>query len=126
MYRYLTNDESSEARISEIDKRLEIMLDDGDVDLVVDKRELNQGRKAQFEAFWKGVDSLLEEYGKAVDDRRHGPDVAHMPQYLISSAKLLQNYLLVPPYPLNRGYVFNSGHGTDFQRLPNIIIVDLT
>ncbi len=47
--------------------------------MVVDKRELNQGRKEQFEVFWKGVDSLLEEYGKAVDDRRHGPDVAHMP-----------------------------------------------
>ncbi len=22
---------------------------------------------------------MLEEYGKAVDDRRHGPDVAHLP-----------------------------------------------
>lgn len=79
MYRYLTDDNSSEAQAFEIDQRLEMMLDDPDVDLVVDKRELNQGRKPQFEVFWKGVDTLLEEYGKAVDDRRHGPDVAHMP-----------------------------------------------
>ena len=25
------------------------------------------------------MDVLLESYGKAVDDRRHGPDVAHLP-----------------------------------------------
>ena len=64
---------------ADIDKRLELMLDDPDVDLVVDRRELNPGRRSHFEAFWKGVDALLEEYGKAVDDRRHGPDVAHLP-----------------------------------------------
>ena len=37
-----------------------------------------EGRQ-KYEEFWKGVDALLEEYGKAVDDRRHGPDVAHLP-----------------------------------------------
>ena len=79
MYSFLTGNSCSESQSSEIDKRLQMMLDDPDVDLVVDNRELNAGRKSQFELFWKEVDVLLEEYGKAVDDRRHGPDVAHLP-----------------------------------------------
>ena len=79
MYRFLTDDSTSEVQNADIDKRLEVMLDDPDVDLVVDRREINPGRPSHFEAFWKGVDILLEEYGKAVDDRRHGPDVAHLP-----------------------------------------------
>lgn len=79
MYSFLTGDSCSELQSSEIDKRLQMMLDDPDVDLVVDKRQLNAGRESQFELFWKEVDVLLEEYGKAVDDRRHGPDVAHLP-----------------------------------------------
>ena len=89
MYRYLTDDSTSESQNLDIDKRLEMMLDDPDVDLVVDKRELNQGRKSNFEAFWKEVDMLLEEYGKAVHERRHGPDVAHMP-FAISIPDLIK------------------------------------
>ncbi len=76
MYRYLTDDCTFEPQSAEIDKRLELLLDDPDIDLIVDKRELNSGRQTRF---WKGVDDLLEEYGKAADDRRHGPDVAHLP-----------------------------------------------
>ena len=79
MYRYLTDDCSSESQSSEIDRRLELMLDDPDIDLTVDKRELNLGRNPIFEPFWKEVDVLLEEYGKAVHERRHGPDVAYLP-----------------------------------------------
>ena len=46
------------------------MLDDPDVDLFV---ELAKSRC--FEAFWKAGYSV----GEAVDEWRHGPDVAHMP-----------------------------------------------
>lgn len=78
MYRFLTDDHTSESQSADIDIHLELMLTDPDIDLVVDKRELNHGEQ-KYEEFWKGVDALLEEYGKAVDDRRHGPDVAHLP-----------------------------------------------
>lgn len=68
MYRFLTEDSSQELHGSDIDQRLEMMLDDPDVDLILDKRELNPGRQSQFDAFWKELDVILEEYGKAVDD----------------------------------------------------------
>ncbi len=57
MYRFLTDDSTSEVHYADIDKRLEVMLDDPDVDLVVDKREINPGRPSHL----------------------HGPDVAHLP-----------------------------------------------
>ena len=77
MYQFLTDD-ASHVYGSDIDQRLQMILDDPDVD-ILDKRQLNPGRQSQFETFWKQLDIILEEYGKAVDDRRHGPDVAQMP-----------------------------------------------
>ena len=85
---------------AEIDRRLEVMLTDPDVDLIVDKRELNPGRKSQFEPFWAQLD-VLEAYGKAADDRRHGPDVTHMPIAISISdliAKVKEN--LPPDTPI--------------------------
>ena len=79
MYRFLTEDVSQELHGSDIDSRLQMMLDDPDADLVLDKRELNPGRQSQFETFWKELDVLLEVYGKSVDDRWHGPHVAQLP-----------------------------------------------
>ena len=79
MYHFLTEDTSQELRGSGIDCRLQKMLEDPDVDLVLDQSELNPGRQSQFETFWKELDVLLEVYGKSVDDRRHGPDVAQLP-----------------------------------------------
>ena len=79
MYSFLTDDVSQELLGSDIDCRLKMMLDDPDVDLILDKRELNPERQSQFEVFWKQLDVILEEYGKAVDDRQHGPDVAQLP-----------------------------------------------
>lgn len=62
------------------DDLLKMMLDDPDVDILcVDKRTMNPGRPEQFTEFWAELDKILEEYGKAVDERRHGPDIAHMP-----------------------------------------------
>ena len=80
IYQFLT-DNASHVYGSDIDQRLQMILDDPDVNLVDvhDKRQLNAGRQSQFETFWKQLDVILEEYGKAVDDRRHGPDVAQMP-----------------------------------------------
>ena len=89
MYRFLTNDASQETQGSDIDNRLEMILDDPDVDIIVDKREVNAGRPEQLTAFWTELDKVLEEYGKAVDDRRHSPDVAHMP-IAISVPDLIQ------------------------------------
>lgn len=89
MYRFLTNDGSQEVQGSDMDNRLEMTLDDPDVDIVVDRRELNAGRPEQFTAFWTELDKVLEEYGIAVDDRHHGPDVAHMP-VAISVPDLIQ------------------------------------
>ena len=43
------------------------------------KWQLNAGGQSQFEKFWKQLDIILKEYGKAVDDRQHGPDAAQMP-----------------------------------------------
>ena len=60
------------------DNRWEIMLDDPGVDIIVDRRAVNAGRPEQLTAFWTELDKVLEEYGKAVDDQRHGPDVAHI------------------------------------------------
>lgn len=122
MYRFLTDDCTSESQSADIDVRLELMLNDPDIDLVVDKRELNHGGQ-RFEEFWKGVDALLEEYGKAVDDRRHGPDVAHQYQFQTSSRRLPRNFPSKLQYLLNHGFVSNSGPKTVFQKLPNIITV---
>ena len=91
MYQYLTDDSSSELHTSEIDKCLELML--ADPIMIVDKREMNPDWQSRCEVFWKQMLSkksigrllmitdmdlmwLLEDYGKAVDDHRHGSDVA--------------------------------------------------
>ena len=124
MYHFLTDDCTSELQNADIDKRLELMLDDPDVDLVVDRRELNPGRRSHFEAFWKGVDALLEEYGKAVDDRRHGPDVAHLPIAISISdliKKVAEKLPSGTPIPSEPWVRFQTG----FLRLLNITIVVL-
>ena len=97
MYRFLTNDGSQETQGSDMDNRLEMMLDDPDVDIIVDRRELNAGRPEQLTAFWTELDKVLEEYGKAVDDRRHGPDVAHMPVALSVTDLIQQVSKRLPP-----------------------------
>ena len=100
MYQYLTDGSTSESQNLDIDKRLEMMLDDPDVDLVVDKRELNQGRKSNFEAFWKEVDMLLEEQV-----------ASRLPEIL--------------PYRLSHGFIFSSGQRTDSRELPNVTVANL-
>ncbi|XP_070571401.1 uncharacterized protein [Ptychodera flava] len=70
MYRRLTND--CTAVSSDMDQRLQHMLDFQDPDIVVDLRELNCGRPAKYDVFWDQTDTYLSNVVEtAVQERRH-------------------------------------------------------
>lgn len=59
-----------------------------------DQRKFNEGRpEGNFEQFYEELDSLLEEFGKAADDRRHTA-VAHIP-LAVSVPQLIKKVCLV-------------------------------
>lgn len=65
-------------QVAEIDERVQSVLDMEDPDVIIDLRQLNSGRKGQYDVFWKECKKFLEEdVGTAVDDRRHGT-VTHL------------------------------------------------
>ena len=79
-YRELTGDQSASANEheGEIDRQVDQILDMEDPDIIIDLRELNCGRKSQYNAFWEECKKFTQEsIGAAVDDRRHGT-VTHM------------------------------------------------
>lgn len=55
IYRELTGDASSSRTYDEeqVDKRLREALDSEDFDVIIDMRELNEGRTAKYDEFWK-------------------------------------------------------------------------
>ena len=66
----------------------------GESDLIYDQRKTNQGRpEGNFEEFYKELDNLMEEYGKAAEERRHSL-VAHMP-LAVSIPQLLRKVWLL-------------------------------
>ena len=73
-YKEISNDQSAAATTdqAEIDKRVQLAIDMEDPDIVIDLREHNTGRAAQFDTFWDECGKYLnEEIGVAVDERRH-------------------------------------------------------
>lgn len=80
LYKELTNDASAPNCLheAEIDERVQMVLDMEDPDIIIDLRQLNSGRKGQYDVFWEQCKKFLEEgIGTAVDDRRHGT-VTHL------------------------------------------------
>ena len=52
--------------------------EEGESRLIYDKRKSNGRPEINFEAFYKEVDILLEEFGEAAEERRHS-QTAHLP-----------------------------------------------
>lgn len=80
LYLELTNDASAPTNLheAEIDKRMKMILEMEDADIVLDLRHLNTGRKSQYDVFWRECKKFLDKsVGTAVDDRRHG-EVTHL------------------------------------------------
>ena len=80
LYRELTNDASapSNEHEAEIDERVRLVLEMEDPDIIIDLRQLNTGRKGQYDMFWDECKKYLQDsVGTAVDDRRHGT-VTHL------------------------------------------------
>jgi hypothetical protein len=78
IYRELTGDTSGSATSDEaaIDDRLKEALSFEDVDILVDLRELNEGKTSKYDIFWSKCKEYLQEC-TAVPDRRHG-DISFM------------------------------------------------
>ena len=78
IYRELTKDASCSrtAEEEEVDQRVQELLSLEDVDIVVDLRELNEGREAKYELFWTKCSEYISEC-TAVPERRHG-DICFM------------------------------------------------
>lgn len=78
VYRELTGDSSASNTLtdSEIDARLKVAVSMEDVDILVDLRDLNEGRKGKYDVFWSKCKELLQET-TAVPDRRHG-EISYM------------------------------------------------
>ena len=73
IYRELTND-ASNSRTSEegdIDERVKEVLASEDLDVIVDLREMNEGRVAKYGVFWEKCAEYIAEC-TAVPERRHG------------------------------------------------------
>ena len=73
IYRELTGNASSSCTYDEgqVDMRLKEALDSEDFDIIVDMRELNEGRTAKYDQFWEKCREFISE-STAVPDRRHG------------------------------------------------------
>ena len=53
-------------------KRVKLLVDMEDADVVVDLRHLNAGRKSTYDTFWQECAKFIQEsVGQAVDDYRH-------------------------------------------------------
>ena len=78
IYKELTGDASGSNTSDEVavDKWLKEALSFEDVDIIVDLRELNEGRSGKYDIFWTKCKEYLQEC-TAVPDRRHG-DVSFM------------------------------------------------
>ena len=81
MYRTLTSDATAVPNDS-VRRRLRLLLHAdydylSDESVVVDLRQLNEGKPSKFETFWLYLEKVLQDYCEAADDRRHG--VAHLP-----------------------------------------------
>ena len=67
---------------SEVDDLFEdytsVTLDEEEAEIIYDKRKINSGRpEGNFVTFYKELDQILEEFGKAADKRRNS-QVAHL------------------------------------------------
>lgn len=89
IYQELTKDASSSRTFDEahIDARVKEALATEDIDLIMDLREMNEGRAAKYDDFWAKCSEYLSEC-TAVPERRHG-DVYFMAQ-AISVCDLVQ------------------------------------
>ena len=79
-YKDLTGDHSAPANLdqAEIEKRVRLLVDMEDADVVLDLRHLNSGRKSMYDAFWDESSKFIQDsIGQAVDDRRH-QQVTHL------------------------------------------------
>ena len=69
---------------SEVDDLFEeytrVTLDkEEEAEIIYDKRKINSGRpEGNFDTFYKELDQILEEFGKAADERRNS-QVVHLP-----------------------------------------------
>lgn len=73
IYKELTKDLSGSRTFdeSQIDARVKEALDAEDIDIIIDLREMNEGRAAKYDDFWAMCSEYLSEC-TAVPDRRHG------------------------------------------------------
>ena len=73
IYRELTNDASGSRTTKEedIDERIKEALSSEDLDIIIDMRELNEGRVAKYDTFWGKCAEFISECS-AVPERRHG------------------------------------------------------
>ena len=75
IYKRLTGDMSASRTTNEaeVDTRVRLALDGEDANIIVDLRELNEGRQEKFSVFWSECKSYLENVTEvAVQERRHG------------------------------------------------------
>ena len=75
IYKRLTGDMSASrtANEAEIDTRVRLALDGEDANIIVDLREMNEGRQEKFSVFWSECKAYLENVTEvAVQERRHG------------------------------------------------------
>ena len=80
IYQRLTGDCTmmEDKKSKEIQERMRQIIDTQDPDLIADMRQLNEGRPAEFEEFWKEGQAVINQAQlEAVDDRRHGT-ITHM------------------------------------------------
>lgn len=60
IYRELTKDASC-SRMQEVDQTVQKVLSLEDVDIIVDLREMNEGREAKYELFWTKCSEYISE-----------------------------------------------------------------
>ena len=89
---HFVGDASAASTLDEkvINVRVQLFVDMEDLDVVVDLRALNTGRKTQYDTFWDQVVKYYfqEGVGLAADERRHS-EVTHMAR-VISIRDLLE------------------------------------
>ena len=79
-YRDLTCDSSSSSSLSEceVDEHVKETVEMEDPDILWDLRQLNSGKRSQYDDFWDECEKFLQEdVGTAVDDCRH-TEVTHI------------------------------------------------
>ena len=81
---------------SEVDDLFEdytsVTLDEEEAEIIYNKRKINSGSPdGNFDTFYKELDQILEEFGKAADERRNS-QVAHLPM-AVSVPQLISKVL---------------------------------